>query len=177
MQIPFEQKEQDQLLNLYISAVSARIEGYCKRVFAAAAYNVNVDGDGSYEIDNLEYPITTFTTLKIDSVTIDAANYKVYANEGRIKSLLPFSEGLQNINLVYNGGYATIPAEIEMVAFQWISLEHERNGSQAVASKSNEGYSVTFIQEAIPERFKIALEPFVRPEKVKQSGTAFIHTV
>jgi hypothetical protein len=177
MTIPFEQKEQDALLNLYISAICARIENHCKRVFASAAYDLAVDGDGSYVMDNLEYPISAFTELKIDGSVIDTSYYKVYANEGRIKSQLPFTEGDQNVNLKYTGGYSTIPAEIEMIAFQWISYEYERNGAQAVTSKSSEGYSVTFSSEAIPERFKLALEPFCRPEKVKQSGTTFIHTV
>lgn len=177
MQIPFDSVEQDEALNLYIAAISAKVENHCKRVFASASYDVDVDGDGSYEMNNLEFPITAFTTLKIDDTTIDAAYYKVYTDEGRIKCQLPFTEGDQNINLVYTGGYATIPEEIEFGTFQWIAFEWERNGSQALTSKSNEGYSVQFSQDAVPARILKNFEKFVRPERVKQSGTTFIHTV
>lgn len=170
--------DRDDVLNLYIPAVSAAIEDYCNRKFNQANYDELVDGTGLNFMDDLQYPITTFTSLTIDDEVIDAGDYKVYLNEGVVKMNFIIRAGNQNVRRVYTAGYATIPEQIQLATYITLSSVFEKSNRFSVVSEGGNGITTkTFLAGDIPDYAKTLLKNYKRPERPKQSGNLFLQTV
>lgn len=117
-------------LNALIEAVSTLIQKYCNRNFLSATYTELLDGTGTNQIFVKNPPIITLTSitfLAATNVTPVVTDF-VYKPTGEIRwntyNLTSsdivgyFPEGYQNIQIVYTGGFATVPTPIQLACAQ-----------------------------------------------------------
>lgn len=106
----------DALIEFLINAVSTQLEGYCQRPLKAQSFtNEEFDGTGRNTLLLPAFPVSAITTVTIDDVLVPAAEYKVRKNRGALVRLQGcWPKGIMNIKLSYTGGFATIPADLEL---------------------------------------------------------------
>ncbi len=116
----------DAMLAEFVERISAAISTRCKRVFEfESGITEYYDGDGVMsQLMVRRYPIASVTALYDDpdraygSATLIAAmDYTVDKGWGLIQlDGFRFLKGLQNIKVVYDGGYKVIPQDLERAA-------------------------------------------------------------
>jgi len=112
-----------------------------------STYTETLDGDGVNDTIILRHaPISSVTSLTIDSVDLSSTEYKVYeAGYIRLVSVAgssldratgssgtAFPEGQQNITVVYVANQSTVPAFVKLAAIlciEEIALYYERAGA------------------------------------------------
>lgn len=128
----------DAIVPNLIDGVQSYMERYCSRKFETATYTDEAyDGDGSDEIHLRNWPVTAVDAVKILSsdgttTTLDSGDYRADLstdNTGRVvrvRSSVGYWDdypasvwpcGKLNIQVTYDGGYATIPHDLEEAAF------------------------------------------------------------
>ncbi|HNX82476.1 MAG TPA: phage head-tail connector protein [Candidatus Omnitrophota bacterium] len=121
--------DDDAYLNSLIARVTDEAETYCRRKFADATYTEKYDGNGCQSMQLKQYPITSITSVHDDldraflsDTLIDSDDY-VFDAESGILTLdwSIFSRGVQNIQVVYNAGYTTMPQDLEQAAIMLVS--------------------------------------------------------
>jgi hypothetical protein len=151
-----------------IAMASAQIKGYCKRTFAVISVTAEaLDGSGTDTLELNQSPIISVSALSIEGVAVDISEVKVYpdyirfAGGGGYNPRLRgdsrlFPEGVQNVVVSYQAGYAEVPAEIsDACALQVVFLMNLAN-KQGIISETNQvaNASTTYAQSP--------LSPFVR---------------
>jgi len=124
----------DTLIEYLIDDVGALLEAYCDRHFSANTYTEYHNGTGSNYILTKEWPINSITSLYDDpdrsftsASLIDSDNYTFIADEGKIVLIEEnvvlniymttlFQKGVQNIKIIYNAGYTTVPSDLKLIA-------------------------------------------------------------
>lgn len=146
------------LIASLITAASAAIETYCGREFTSTVRTEDYDGDGDKYLLLRAWPLTSVTSITItedDGTTYSIAAADLTLNEEvgeiRVKSVLTtsdfayFPSGYQNISVVYTGGYATIPADIQQACVHLIETMLAANQQAGdVTSEKLGDYAVTF---------------------------------
>lgn len=127
LQIKIADTNSDALLNNLISRISEEIENFCDRKFIDPGTNYTEFFHG-YEwkmhIQVKNYPIINVVSLYDDpnrnydsNTLIDTADYIIESENGIIRlDGLKFSEGYNNIKVIYRGGYTTVPRDLEDAA-------------------------------------------------------------
>ena len=183
-----EIKDDDFLTNL-INRYSTRIESYCKRVFNAGLFTEFHDGDGERGellIDNP--PIISVSGLwddpggygKNDSINygsdtvITSGEYVTESEEGTIRLVAPgtslfnlnncFQKGVQNIKIIYSGGYVGIPNDVQDACIECIAGTYRKYKERlmGVASKGSAGGSITPDSKAMSDNVKATLAAYRR---------------
>src|SRR5688572_18260186 len=120
-----ENQEHDAELERIISAVQAFLEEECGRVFDAGEVTEYFDGDQwSESLLVARPPINSIVNLWDDparayTTAIPLASYEIKdAKAGIIRLLdgIRFSYGRRNIKLTYNGGFQTMPLDLQQAA-------------------------------------------------------------
>lgn len=115
----------DTIIAALILSVDSFVNMYCNRTIEAASYTHYFDGNGSKEMFLPEYPINSITSIHDDTerafgaaALIASTDYVFYKESGRVVLFQGgyFTEGFQNIKVVYNAGYSSVPAAIEQAA-------------------------------------------------------------
>lgn len=133
---------QDALITTLIGNASAFIERFCGRIFEQATYTETRNGNNASAIFCRQTPIISVTSVTIDGIAVpeapDATSYGfVYDDHivylrGDAPMRLPgvpssrgyprsFCRGVQNVVLVYEAGYATIPADLNQACVELIA--------------------------------------------------------
>jgi|GEM_PF-6811100 len=94
----------DSLLEDIIKSVSKMVEDYCNRIFIYGEYTEIFDGDGRDIIFLKGFPVREIKSIKLDGVDI-TDDCKVNKELGEIYYQKGFSEGFQNIEVIYTCGY------------------------------------------------------------------------
>ncbi len=128
----------DAVMAEIIERVSAEIVGRCRRTFEfASGITEYFDGDGVSSVVVLSRsPNVAVTSLYDDtnrtyasSSLIQPADYVVDGNTGVITlNGFFFARSLQNIKVIYDGGYKTIPQDLERAALIYAAsdfLDHQ----------------------------------------------------
>jgi len=139
--------------------------------FESVSRTERYDGTGEQTINLIEWPVTAITSVKVysasgDYETLDADTYRVNADSGVLSRIDPvrarfpttafgtvesqfsvqpwFPEGFDNIEVVYTGGYATTPADLEMNVWRLMDLAYAARGRNfGLQSESLGQYSYT----------------------------------
>ena len=128
------------LIDRLITAFTKEIEAQCNRVFAAANYTEKHDGDGERNILVKNIPLNTLTSITVTSskvtvvnstdFTFDPLTGEIRWKDWDIASTADFVGffpiGFQNISISYNGGYTTIPDDLEMLCAEGIIQVFDR---------------------------------------------------
>lgn len=155
------------------SAAFRRITGRDETTgWESASRTETIDGNGEDSITLRESPVTAVTSVTLiaddgSETVLASTEYRVSASSGvltRLSSAIGrhvaeggpdyvgtfwgavpnWPAGAQNIEVVYTGGYATIPLDIQMaVARVTDTMSREAGTSPAMSSESIGGYSYT----------------------------------
>lgn len=126
------QTDDDTLLQNLITRESAAIEKECNRTFGDATYTEYHDGDGTDTVMLKQYPVNSITSIHDDTdrdydsdTLIDSDDY-VYDSDSGIVQLDGFSfvPGRQNVKVVYNAGYTTIPTDLEQACIMRVAIRY-----------------------------------------------------
>lgn len=108
-----------------IDSASAMIDAYCDRTIEAADHTETLDGTGQQWIYVGNPPINTLTSVIITDTdntteTILSAQFRYDSDPGKIffkhentSTYLVFPQDFQNIQVAYNGGWSTIPDDLQ----------------------------------------------------------------
>ena len=123
--------------------------------------------DGTRELLVKNFPVIVVDSIKYNSgtlsspswQTIDAQNYAVYLGEGKIVGMGSFPKGYQNIQVIYNGGFDTVPDDIELIAKQLVAKAFEQRRAQGKATEALGGARIDWKDEISTEQ-KMILEKY-----------------
>ena len=172
LEIPSTITSQDARLNLLIDVVSTHVEEFCDRVFAQATYTETQDGTSQAELLLEHYPVTSITSLHIDSLRefdagslVDVDEYTVIDDNTLRLHDGHFPRGSQNVQVVYTAGYATIPSAVQYATLMIIEQLFRANEDRRVgrSSVSKNGETVNFIH-GWPEEAKKLLATYRKHE-------------
>lgn len=158
--IPTVETSFDSILENFINECSEMIERYCGRIFIKKTLTEKYSGNGSRQIMTRNWPIAGITSIHdslervFDSSSLVASsNYEAIKNEMYESYLIErydrkFSNGRQNIQIVYDAGYeaSNLPSDIKLackisVAFYY-TKQQQKDWTQAVKSKGDENISI-----------------------------------
>ncbi len=149
----------DTLFSALITAASLALAHFCDRdSFKATAYTSTLNGNGHryYVLPNT--PINSITSVVMDynETTTDTylgTSFDYEPNTGKVlfkptaTKTRRFPYGFRNLYWVYNSGYATIPADLELICQMVVATMWRRSTSNAtggVASEKIGDYAISY---------------------------------
>ena len=153
--------------------------------FESTSRTERYDGNDEQTIQLIEWPVTSITSVTLytaggDTEVLDADTYRVNGDSGVLSRIDPkmgrfpvtafgtvnatfsvqpwFDQGFDNVEVVYTGGYATIPADIKMACYRLTDLAYAARGrNMGIQSESLGGYSYTNMDPAKTTAIKAEL--------------------
>ena len=95
----------DALLTRLILEVTGVVEDYCNRYFHFAEFTEIFNGTGKTMLRLRGLPVWEVVSVTIDDEEIDPLNYTIDYRLGEIYYESGFTEGFQNVEVVYAAGY------------------------------------------------------------------------
>lgn len=156
----------DTLLANLVTNSSVWIENYCGgRRFKNSGSDVTeyYDGDPNLEGKKIIFvrntPIISVTSVSYASgslssptwIAFDATSYYVRNDRGGQLIFDSLPQGNQNIRVIYQGGYATIPEDLALACIQLVARIFNKRKSEGVLNESVGGASVSWDRELTPE--------------------------
>jgi len=156
----------DMLLNTIIESMTKRFEQQCNRVFEHSGANDITEYFSGFKGQTIVIvkrpPITAFTSLADDTsrvyatILVDGTDFVRTDAEGKLElDGFTFSAGLNNIRVVYRGGYTedSIPADLAMACLLQSTALFKWRTNEGVASISNQGGNVSLFEpiKLLPE--------------------------
>ena len=171
LDVPSAEPGDDAFLNRLVSAADALIKKYCGRVIEGAditEYHSAVSGQT--ELTLVEYPVNSIASIHDDpdrtydaATLIDVDEY-VYNAASGIVTLdgASFGAGIDNVKVVYNAGYATVPADLEQAAIELIAKEFYAKDKlrHGVLSVSAGGETTSYFSGALYPETKAVLDRY-----------------
>ncbi len=157
----------DPILTALIAYVSSWIENYCERTILSASYTSKYNGTNGQALTLSASPVTAITSVTIDGTAIlaaasaQSAGY-AFNDLGITLNDYRFSEGRNNVVVVYTAGYASVPAELAMAAIQLVALRYKLRASTGLKSVSMVQGGTTAYVDNIPEDIKTTIDNFKR---------------
>lgn len=174
----------DTLLENCIDRITELFENFTNRKLKARDYSYD-SGSGDYDSDNAivdgngidrmplpQYPVNSITTLRINELAIDERSsiYDtgwVLADKAAgivILSGYIFTAGIRNIELVYNGGFSTIPEDLEQACIEqaaWLFKQSAPGGNLlGVTSKALADGSISYSAKDLLASVRLVLERY-----------------
>jgi len=110
--------DQEALVRSVIRRISAIIETYCARKFAARTFTETANGEGGFRHWIANPPVISLTSVTINgtaqtlaNIVVDPATGELYHKAGIFQSWPP-----RAVTVVYQGGYAVLPQDIVQLA-------------------------------------------------------------
>lgn len=163
--------EDDLLLARMIDSASASIESYCSRSFVSAARAEVRDGTGTRRMSMRHFPVTAVASLTIDGKVIPprpsptAYGYTFDDYQVRLTGYV-FEEGVDNVEVVYTAGLATIPEDVDLACCELVVSRYKARDRIGVSSKSLAGESISFVVDEFPDavigvldRYRMVITP------------------
>jgi hypothetical protein len=129
----------DAVLEILGNAASDYCEARIGATFKSRDYTIARDGDGRDRLLRLPRPISAVSALSIDGVALDASDYVVYGDKGkiRLKTRL-FGGGVGNVSVTLTAGYADgdLPNHVVGAALDLAKAHYEEwtNGAISLSS-------------------------------------------
>lgn len=159
----------DAFLTNLIARASAFIKTVTHRCIEATSLTEYHDGPGDDRIRLRDWPVISVASVHEsadqvwDSTTlIPSTDYLLDARLGRIirKSGVIFARHPLSVRVIYTGGYATVPADIEMACLELCVAKWRRRSNEGVQSKNlPDGSIVMFSASDISADLRRLLAP------------------
>lgn len=162
----------DTVIDTIVNWTTDFIEGYVGKRFKETTYTQEEYDGGVHCLFLKNYPVTTLSAFEYAQglpssptwTAFSANDYKLYGNEGYIKSLAgTFANGSRNLRATYTAGYKidfaneltsthTLPFDVTMVATQLSAKIFDKRFSEGKSSENVEGQSINWMSELTPEQ-------------------------
>lgn len=139
----------DTKIGYLVTAVSKALLKYCDRdSFKSTSYTSQMHdnfGDGSFMVLR-NVPVTAITSLVFypestnDAETYTGSNFRYEANTGEVRwdfdatTTEPFPRTYRAVSATYTAGHASVPADLELLAWQAIDYYYNRAGTASSSS-------------------------------------------
>lgn len=173
LKIPALETSQDSIVEFWINTSSQEIESSTNRKLKSQSITEYQHGRNGNIILLKEWPITSVTSLYIDSsadfgsdTLIDSDGYRISDDLNSIVLLNQmFPNGFNNIKIVYTAGYSSVPSDLENACLWLVSYYHKmrETGDIGRTSKGKGDESTTILQNA-PQNVKDAINRYKRME-------------
>jgi len=161
-------------LGFQIEVASQMIEKYTKRIIKEQTFTEIYDGRRDNRLILGQWPVTSITEIRFDTESlfvdaetlVDSDDYRLSTNQQElIYRPGKWPIGYQNIKVVYDAGFATVPADIQSACLFLVDfLEGVRtNRNIGRKTKGKAGETTTLI-EGIPETIATMLDSYRRIE-------------
>lgn len=155
--------DEDTLLALLISAVTAQVEAWTGAKFTNATFTEYLTGGtGSLVLPHV--PITSITSIadhwNSDAVT-PATDYQLDAESGLVRAVgeAMWSEGVRRWKVIYVGGYSGAPSDVQLAALMLIAGRYNRRDSLQSERLGDYNYSA---EAGLPTEVRELLSPYRR---------------
>lgn len=148
----------DALLTRLTLAASELIERSCQRVFGQTTYTETRNGTGGRFMVLNNRPVTAVSSLTINGITIPQSTS--FTTDGWViespwKVTLRgytyrFDEGVQNVQITYTAGFATVPADLSQACCLMVGLLYKERDRMGISSKSVGGENISFTRDDMP---------------------------
>ena len=150
----------------------------------ATSYTENRDGSDALFILPRNFPLISVSSVMIDNIAVPAATSQVAAGfvfdarkimlrggSSAFYSLAPynsqyqyrFTRGFQNVQLVYQAGYASVPADLQQAAIEGFAYVYRRRTHIGEDANSASGQvTISFSREMLPQSVLMTLEQYTR---------------
>lgn len=162
-----------------LTAASRRVDQYCRRTFEySAAITETLDGDGSPVLYLSRPPVVSIASITVEGTALDNTNadaWKFKSLSGEVRrgtGRVPmwsgdrWPEGLDNITVVYAGGYQTIPDVVKEATILTLQSLASTNGTSSSFRREKLGtdyeyeQSEEMIANPTPPQVKLMLNPY-----------------
>lgn len=121
----------DAFLTEQLTVISEAVENYCGRKFALGSYTQTFYYDDFRNIKKelflFHYPVTTVTSVEEnEELLTPVEEYRVAGSIGKIVKPRGFFAYAGNVEVVYEAGYATIPAVIQSVVKSLVAEKYNK---------------------------------------------------
>lgn len=163
----------DARLTRFIDAASQAIENFLDRTVLTATYTEIQDGRASNRVILRNFPVTSVTSVYIDpdseftdpSTEVDSSDFRLEDESLIVLLHRQFPRGTQNVRVIYDAGYATVPPVIEnscLFLVEWYyDLQNDLRVGNVSKGKNNE--TTKYLTEW-PKWLKDQLMPYRRSE-------------
>ena len=169
----------DALLTGLVSQVSSAIESTTKRqIKERTSVTEYMDGPGKGTLSPRQSPINSIASIHVDSLRLWAStalvlttDYAIDQSGVLIRGLggKIFSKGVQNIKLVYDYGYATVPDDLVLACLLWCQDIKEKtpgldgdNRFGKASEQVGEGGTLSFVTGMMPPEVRNLIRPYIR---------------
>jgi hypothetical protein len=160
----------DALITRLVSAASQFVQKYIHRQIAVAPYTDVRNGNDQWEMVLANWPIVSVTSVTVNGNVIAAAPAMVpggvptvgYLNDEETVYLYGsrFYRGVQNVQIVYEAGYAETPIEIEQAVIELIALKYTGRQHMGQNSKSIQGEVISYFTGDMPRETQTMLNQY-----------------
>ena len=152
----------DSILNQLLQSVSEEVQNHCNRKFLKATHTEYFDGDKAERLFVSNFPIISITSIHDDiervfgaDTLVDTDSYVADSENGIIQFDYPIGlgTGQKNVQVIYEGGYETIPMDLQDAVVKKVSAAFLFSRSQI---NTQEGMEIqnTRIEKMIEEADK-----------------------
>lgn len=158
---------EDAMMGTMITQLSEYILEWLSRPVAAAAYIEYSDGNYRNKIPLKNSPINSVSAVKVDGLAIPQSTSPLMAGwflSGQIIYLRGYDtgNGFQNVEVSYNGGFATVPPAIAGACIELVCLRYKELDRIGISSKSIGPEVTSFVTRDMPDSTKSALLQYRR---------------
>lgn len=139
LNIPTGVTTDDQAFILIGNGVSAYVEQRTNTLWKARSYTITRDGDGRDSLLRLPRPIVSVTSLTVGgNLLTEGTDFFTYSDIGKIRLACgrAFCWGIQNVVLVLQAGFTTVPYDIFQAGLELFKSCYDELKSGAVSLSS-----------------------------------------
>lgn len=147
----------DQLIQRLVGGISQTIQSWLNRQLKSQSYTETRDGNGNNSMMFADYPVTEVTSVKVNGKPIlpcpdfSSPGYRFNGTSITLIGYI-FNQGVQNIELSYKAGFATVPLDIEQAVIELVALRYKERDRIGQQSKNMaNGETVTYMIKDFPD--------------------------
>lgn len=158
---------EEALLSALITAVSVGFAGYIGRQVLSQAFTERRDGKGTIAMPFKNPPATAVAsvTIGVDLIPAgDAARTPGYYFSDTMLMLngYRFCRGLGNVMLVYTGGFASVPSDLQEACNEQVALRYKERAHFDKSSEAIAGQTTAFVMKDMKPSTQAVLERYRR---------------
>ena len=161
----------DTSLDTQIAALIPRaqvgIESFLSRSIELGARTETRDGNGGTVMMLREHPVASVQSLAIDGITIPQATsggsgWRLTSQRLILLTGYRFRADVQNVDVAYTAGFATVPGDIEQACIEVVALMYRRPDHLDFSSKTLAGETIAYLTGDMTPSAKATLKDYRR---------------
>lgn len=165
--------ESDAILQILLDSAESTIKTRTWREFELDTSDRTeiLNGNAQLELIVQKYPIVTLVSVSKNTGTIsspvweviDPDYYSAEKNIGVINLLSPSCRGFENYRVIYRGGYATIPWDLQLACMKMAGSSFNRIWTDGIKSETVNWDRIEFENSELPHEVETTISNYRRP--------------